>query len=128
MPQEKTRKILFTALLCSFSALISTYSIDPNLKSNAYGQTPDPSNSDIGIIPQNNYSQTQVIIYNSTSLVNTPDSLNQTNVGTQNVANENNTSLERVDQSVIPEFGPVAQIILIMATFSVIIFRRIIHN
>lgn len=81
--KKKLEEILFTILLCSFSVLIST-GIDSNQKSNAYGQTPDPSNSVTGIIPQNNYSQTQGTIYNSTSLANMPDSLNQTDVDTQN--------------------------------------------
>jgi len=139
MQQEKTRKILFTILLCSLSALISiSYNMDSNLNSSAFAQTYDsPTDPGASAVPTDNSTATPPSD-NSTDLGSTAptdifannmtDPLNQTDSGISNNTNANNTSSQGLTQSAIPEFGPVAQVVLIIGIFSLIMFRTKFSN
>ena len=141
MQQENNkRKILFVILLFSLSTLISL-NIDSNSKINAYGQTPDPS-TDPGAPADNStdLSTASAPSDNSTDLGSmaptdnfastnyTMDPLNQTNSGIPNDVNASNNTSSQVTSSAIPEFGSIAQFILIVGIFSMIFFRTKFSN
>lgn len=130
MFQEKAkRKIVFTLLLFGLSVISFSNGFDSSLKLNAYAQTYTPSNADTGsadIVPENNYSNigSSSLGSNSTSMDNMTDPMNQTNLGLPNgTSSNNNTTSQGLTQSAIPEFGPLAQVVLIIAVLSIIIFR-----
>ena len=130
MQHDKT-KILFTISLCSILFMVSFFhNIDPNLTSNAYGQTPDPS-ADPGVGTNPSDNSTDAGISNPGDSLTNPDNiadpLNQTSSGLSSDVNlgNNNTSSQVLSSTTVPEFGSLVPIILIVATFSIIVLNKV---
>ena len=142
MQHDKT-KILFTISLCSILFMVSFFhNIDPNLILNAYGQTPDPSaDPGVGTNPSDNSTDagistpsdnsTDAGISNPGDGLTNPDNiadpLNQTGSGLSSDVNlgNNNTSSQGLSSTTVPEFGSLVPIILIVATFSIIVLNKV---
>ena len=135
MLQEKTRKIFFTVMLFSLSAIISSsYSnFDLNQKSNAFAQTSDPfTDPGAGPIPEDNstYIGNGPIPEDNSTSFTTPDitsPVNQTDTalpGDINFPVDNNTTSQVTNPPAIPEFGSLAGMIITISVIGVIVASR----
>ena len=136
MIQEKTRKIFFTVMLFSLSAIIlSSYSnFDLNQKSIAFAQTPDPlTDPGSGPIPEDNSTNIgngPIPEDNSTSFT-TPDitgAENRTDTALPSdinfTADNNATSQVTSNPPAVPEFGPLAGMIITISVIGVIVASK----
>ena len=145
--EEKSKKIFFVMMLFSLSAVIlfSYDNIDLGQKSNAFAQTTNPSTGrGTNPVPENAYADIgngPIPEDNSTYIGNGPipednsvnppvwpgsDNLTNANLPNDTSSVDNTTSQEQTQTNTpsIPEFGPLASVILIIAISSAILFRR----
>lgn len=135
MIQEKT-KIFFTVMLFSLSAIIlSSYSnFDLNQKSSAFAQTPDPlADPGSGPIPEDNSTYIgngPIPEDNSTSFtapdITSPENRTDTALpGDINFTADNNATSQVTSSSpAIPEFGPLAGMIITISVIGVIVASK----
>ena len=147
MVEAKARKIFFSMMLFSLSVVImySYDNIDLDQKLNAFAQTSSSTGNGTSPVPDNAYANIgngPIPEDNSTDIGNGPipednsvnppvwpGSDNLTNSGLPNDTSpvDNNTAYQGPIQTSppsIPEFGPLASVIFIIAISSVILFRR----
>ena len=130
MLHEKSRKIFFTILLFSLSAIIlsSCSNFYSNQKSSAFAQTYDPSTDPgAGPIPEDNstYIASGPIPEDNSTSFTTPDMTspeNQTNTILQSDINA--TGGSTTSQGTIPEFGSLTGMIVTISVIGVIVATK----
>lgn len=133
---QKTRKILFTILLFSLSAIISSsYSnFDLNQKSSAFAQTPDPSTDPgAGPIPEDNSTNIgngPIPEDNSTNNSISPpglsdfDNLTSSGSPSEVITIDNNATSQGSSTSAVPEFGSLATMIITISVIGIIVASK----
>ena len=136
MSQGRIKKIFFTVMLFSLSAIIlSSYSnCDLNQKSNAFAQTSDPlADPGSGPIPEDNSTSnlgTGPIPEDNSTSFTTPDISSPENRTDTPLPGEINSTVDNTIPQVtsnppaVPEFGPLAGMIITISIMGVIVATK----